>query len=68
MPHLAVMLLEALLVAASKARMTFTPDERRLFGAALVALERRRYAAEDAAVCARIEDLQEPQGLTSAVP
>ena len=66
-PHL-VTLLEVLLAGAVRARMTFTPDERHVMEEALVVLERRRYAAEDAAVCERIAALQVSHGLASAVP
>ena len=68
MHPLVVTLLEGLLTSAAAARVTFTPDERRVLGAALVVLERRRHAAEDAAVCERIAALQVAHGLASAVP
>jgi hypothetical protein len=61
-------LLEQLLAIATKARASFTPSERAVLTEALVLLERRRYAAEDAAVCSRIAALQEAHGLASAVP
>lgn len=64
-----IALLEALLAAAAKERVTFTGDERRAFEGALFTLEGRRYALEDAAICERIASLQDGQGApTSGAP
>lgn len=61
-------LLEQLLAIATRARASFTPSERAVLTEALVLLERRRYAAEDAAVCAKIASLQEAHGLANVAP
>ena len=63
MHPLLVTLLEGLLAAAARSRLTFTTAERRDLEVALVALERRRYALEDSAVCERIAALQSSHGL-----
>lgn len=55
-------LLEALLGVAVRARLTFDPAVRADLERGLLALERRRHALEDAAVCERIAALQSAQG------
>lgn len=62
-------LLEALLAAAVRDRLTFRPEERVVLEGALFTLEEVRYAAEGEAICARIASLQEGQGPpTSGAP
>ncbi len=64
-----IALLEALLAAAVRERVTFNGDQRRSLEGALFTLEGRRYALEDAAICERIASLQEGQGPpTSGAP
>lgn len=64
-----IALLEALLAAAVKERVIFTTSERSALEEGLYALESRRYALEDSAICERIASLQDGQGApTSGAP